>query len=166
MMIRLLLLLVFVGVLAFVAVTIMLVIFPPWLRAFLSGAPVSTLQIIGMRLRGNPPRLIVDAHITLVHSQAATSIHEVESVYLGNKDSVRTSADLVKLVTEHVAARGAAAGVAGQLQAVAKQAVALHETLAAAVTRTPDRLRPFGSELVQKAQELADGVEMLQKKVN
>ena len=39
----------------------------PWMRAFMSGAPISLVQLIGMRLRGVPPNLVVDSVVTLVH---------------------------------------------------------------------------------------------------
>jgi uncharacterized protein YqfA (UPF0365 family) len=35
----------------------------PWLRAFLHGKPVSLIQVVGMRLRGTPPSIVIDAYI-------------------------------------------------------------------------------------------------------
>jgi uncharacterized protein YqfA (UPF0365 family) len=71
----------------------------PWLRAFLSGAHVSLTQVIGMRLRGTPVDLLIDAYVTLVHSDfPEMTMHEVESQFLANKGRIMTSTDLVEAV--------------------------------------------------------------------
>ena len=72
----------------------------PWLRSHLAGAPVPMVQIIGMRLRGCPPKLLVNAYIALIQGGEKISIAEVESVYLayGNKATDITA--LVQLVRE------------------------------------------------------------------
>ena len=41
-------------------------LFVPWMRAFMSGGRMD-IQLLGMRLRGTPPALIVDALVMLVH---------------------------------------------------------------------------------------------------
>jgi hypothetical protein len=79
--------------------------FPPWIRAFTSGAPVSVIEILGMRMRGNPASLIVDAHVKLLHSGVRTNIGDVESTYIAHKREIRDSQQLVKLVRERGAAR-------------------------------------------------------------
>jgi hypothetical protein len=79
--------------------------FSPWIRAFTAGAPVSVIEILGMRLRGNSPSLLVDAHLALRHSGIRTSIRDVESTYIAHKREIRDSHGLVKLVRDRVAGR-------------------------------------------------------------
>ena len=77
-------------------------VFPePWLAARFAGAPVSIMQIMGMRFRGNPGRLLIDAYIVLMQAGEKTTIAEVESVYTANKNKVMNIDILVQLVREH-----------------------------------------------------------------
>jgi uncharacterized protein YqfA (UPF0365 family) len=54
------------AVLAFVFVMLFFYFLRVWVRAWLSGARVSLLNLLGMKLRGVPPTLIVDARIRAV----------------------------------------------------------------------------------------------------
>src|SRR5688500_15427876 len=79
----------------------------PWIRAAASGCPVSLLSILGMRLRGSPPSLVVDAYIALRRSGVNATIADVEGVYIDKRTRVRSRDDLVALVTDSVASRQA-----------------------------------------------------------
>lgn len=79
-------------------VTLML----PWLRAFMSGAPVSMLHIVGMRIRGNPPGLMVDTLAALKHRGVDATMHIVESTYLAHKGQPFTPAELADLVEQRL----------------------------------------------------------------
>jgi uncharacterized protein YqfA (UPF0365 family) len=71
----------------------------PYLRGFLSGAPVSLISLIGMRLRGSPVNLLLDAFIAL--RQAGfhhIQMRDVESLYLIHRGRIVTMQDLVELV--------------------------------------------------------------------
>jgi uncharacterized protein YqfA (UPF0365 family) len=70
----------------------------PWLRAAASGAPVSLLSILGMRLRGNSPTLLIDAYIALRRAGVNATVSAVEGIYIDNRTRVRTSQDLTELV--------------------------------------------------------------------
>lgn len=71
----------------------------PWLRARLGGGTdVQVAYVIGMRLRGNPPMLLVDAYLKLLHSGKQTTIQMVESCYIANKGRVLDVDTLVMLV--------------------------------------------------------------------
>jgi uncharacterized protein YqfA (UPF0365 family) len=59
-----------------------------WKRAFMSGAKVSMLSIIGMRMRGCPPQFLVDAYCALVHSGHDVTIQQVESCYISRKHEI------------------------------------------------------------------------------
>ncbi|MGI9456706.1 MAG: flotillin-like FloA family protein [Aeoliella sp.] len=72
----------------------------PWLRAVLHRAPVLLPQILAMRLRGNPPLLLIDAYITLRRAGISTTIDEVENVYIDSSTRVSTSDNLVELVKQ------------------------------------------------------------------
>jgi uncharacterized protein YqfA (UPF0365 family) len=72
----------------------------PWLQGFLSGAPVSILHLIGMRLRQTPVRLVMDAYISLIHSGTMVNAKTVESVYIANRHRILGTGDLVNLVRE------------------------------------------------------------------
>jgi hypothetical protein len=70
----------------------------PWLRAAGNGVPVSFINILGMRLRGNPAMLLIDAYVALHHDRVGITIAEVERVYIVNRTRLRTSSDLADLV--------------------------------------------------------------------
>jgi uncharacterized protein YqfA (UPF0365 family) len=71
-----------------------------WIRALLSGVPVSLFDLIGMRMRGTPAKLVVDALIVLRHGGVSTTAREVESLYLAHKESVASAGDLVQIVLD------------------------------------------------------------------
>ncbi len=73
----------------------------PWLHALFSGAAIPLARIIGMRLRGNPPKLLIDAYVTMIHAGETTSINDVESVYIANKSQAVDTDSLVRLVREY-----------------------------------------------------------------
>ncbi|MBL4884973.1 MAG: flotillin-like FloA family protein [Planctomycetaceae bacterium] len=74
----------------------------PWLRAFLNAAPISFICVLAMRIRGNPPILLIDTYISLKHAGIAATISEVEVVYIENRNRIANSDDLVELVKEFV----------------------------------------------------------------
>jgi uncharacterized protein YqfA (UPF0365 family) len=76
-------------------------LFGPWMRGFLGGAPVSVLQLLGMRLRGVPARLVVDAVVTLVHREHPYEpqlSRLVESTYLAQRGLIQSSTQLAEVV--------------------------------------------------------------------
>jgi uncharacterized protein YqfA (UPF0365 family) len=78
-----------------------------WIKAFMSGAPVSVFALIGMLLRGNPRALLVDAYIQLSHRGSPATIADVELVYIDKRHRVRNAHDLVSFVEERLAAEAA-----------------------------------------------------------
>ncbi|HUT31490.1 MAG TPA: hypothetical protein VMX13_16970 [Sedimentisphaerales bacterium] len=88
-----------VGAAALLCVLGILLIMRPWLRALLGGAlDVRFAHVVGMRLRGNPPMLLVDAYLKLLHSGKRTTIQMVESCYIANKGRVPDVDTLVMLL--------------------------------------------------------------------
>lgn len=90
---------------ALVVVSVFLLFVRPWLRAFLHGAPVSIVQIAGMRLRGNPPSLLIDAYIALKRADVVVTIGQVENVYIDARNRVSTSDELTEIVEKRVRAK-------------------------------------------------------------
>jgi uncharacterized protein YqfA (UPF0365 family) len=77
----------------------------PWLRAFLSGVPVSVLRILGMRLRGTPPDVVIDALVTLAHGGYECDSHRMslaESTYLAQRGRIESAADLADIVEKQL----------------------------------------------------------------
>jgi len=73
------------------------------LRAALNAAPVPLVRIVAMRLRGNPPTLLIDAYIALKRAGMSVTISDVENVYIDSRNRVSTSSDLVEFVKKGVA---------------------------------------------------------------
>ena len=88
------------AVFALIFFAVFAMVFRPWLRACLHGTPVPFPQIIAMRLRGNPPILLIDAYINLRRAEISTTIGEVENVYIDSRSRILTSDDLVNLVKQ------------------------------------------------------------------
>ena len=72
----------------FAVAALMLMLFKPWLPGMLSGAPVMAVQILGMRLRGTPPNLLIDAYVQLRAQGRDVEIAEVERQYLAHRQRV------------------------------------------------------------------------------
>ena len=93
------------GVMLLVAIVAFMLIVRPWLRAFLHGTPVSLLRIVAMRLRGNPPWLLIDAYGTLKRAGSNVTMSDVEIAYIDARNQILTSDDLVELIERKATAR-------------------------------------------------------------
>lgn len=71
-----------------------------WVRALTSGVPIHVLHIVGMKLRGNPARLLIDAYILLSKAGVQTTLDETEYVFMQNRNRVRIPEELVRLVKD------------------------------------------------------------------
>lgn len=83
-----------------VVLSLYLLLLRPWLRAVLHGLAVTLPQIVGMRLRGNSPALLIDACISLKRAGVSVTLVDVENVYIDHKNRILTSDDLVRRVEE------------------------------------------------------------------
>ena len=70
----------------------------PWLKSFMYGTPVPMFNILAMRLRGNPPNLLIDAYIALRRAGEQFTIADVENAYIDNKNRIASSDELVALM--------------------------------------------------------------------
>src|ERR1051325_4158939 len=77
---------VFVGVFAFILAIILFHFFGLWLRARIANAPVSLGKMIGMRLRKVPVGMIVDNRITAVKAGLEIPSDPLEAHYLAGGD--------------------------------------------------------------------------------
>ena len=83
-----------------VCLTFKMVFLTPWLRAYFSAGRVSLMSIVGMRLRGSPVNLLLDAHLALIQSGEQSRIRTVEAAYIANKTKIKTADDLIEIVQE------------------------------------------------------------------
>ncbi len=93
------------AILLLVMAAVFVLLARPWIRALTHGTPVSIIQIVGMRLRGNPPSLLVDAYITLKRAEITITMGEVENAYIDAGNRISTSGDLVELLKRGAQAR-------------------------------------------------------------
>lgn len=87
--------LVLAGIFLLVIFILIISFFNVWLKAWLSGAPVSITNLIAMRLRGVPYSLIVDARITLAKAGVDIQSDEIEQHYLAGGDVILTTQALI-----------------------------------------------------------------------
>lgn len=69
--------------------------FGTWLKATLSGAPVSIPTLVAMRLRGVPYSLVVDARITAIKAGIEISSDQLEAHYLAEGNIIQTVQSLI-----------------------------------------------------------------------
>ena len=84
-----------VAIVAFVVFAVFISFIGVWLKARLNGAPVSVLNLLGMRLGGVPYNLVVDARITAVKAGIPLEADRVAAHYLAGGNVVPTVQALV-----------------------------------------------------------------------
>src|SRR5690606_32576715 len=78
------------GIALLLAVGVFISFVGVWLKARLNGAPVSVLNLVGMRLGGVPYGLVVDARITAVKAGIMVSTDKIAAHYLAGGNVVPT----------------------------------------------------------------------------
>ncbi|HEX4086746.1 MAG TPA: flotillin-like protein FloA [Chthoniobacteraceae bacterium] len=89
---------VFIGIVAVVSIillSILLRFINIWVRAWIAGAPVSLMRLVGMRLRGVPAALIVDTRIAAIKAGIDISSDLLEAHYLAGGNVENTVRALV-----------------------------------------------------------------------
>jgi uncharacterized protein YqfA (UPF0365 family) len=76
-----------------------------WVRAMSAGAPVALPRLLGIRLRGNPPAIIVDAYILLQQQHVKTSLEDVEQACAQNRVRASDAAQLAQIVKDRRSGR-------------------------------------------------------------
>lgn len=66
-----------------------------WIKAWSSNASVSIFSLIGMKLRGVPPALIVDARIRIIKAGLTLSTDDLEAHYLAGGDIINVVKALI-----------------------------------------------------------------------
>jgi uncharacterized protein YqfA (UPF0365 family) len=104
-----------------IAVVVLLGIFfyflKVWVRAWMSGAYTSLLNLVGMKLRNVPPTLIVDARIRSVKAGLELSTNQLEAHFLAGGDVINVVQSLIaadKANIELTFQRAAAIDLAGR----------------------------------------------------
>jgi uncharacterized protein YqfA (UPF0365 family) len=82
-------------VILFIIALVFLAFFGTWLKARLNGAPVSVLNLAGMRLGGVPYSLVVEARITAVKAGIPLEADRIAAHYLAGGNVVPTVQALV-----------------------------------------------------------------------
>lgn len=90
-----------VGAGSILVLMMLLFLLQPWVRAYFPGGALPLSTIIGMRLRGNPPMLLIDAYLTMLKSGERASVDIIEALYIANKSNATDVDTLVRLVREH-----------------------------------------------------------------
>jgi hypothetical protein len=88
-----------------------------WVRAWMSGAYISLLNLVGMKLRGVPPTLIVDARIRAVKAGLPLTTDQLEAHFLAGGDVINVVQALIaadKANIELTFQRAAAIDLAGR----------------------------------------------------
>lgn len=78
------------GIAALIVFIVVISFFNVWLRALLAKAPVSFINLVGMRLRRVPYALIVDARVTAVKAGIELDWELIESHYLAGGNVIQT----------------------------------------------------------------------------
>ena len=86
--------------LAFVVLGVGFLIVRPWFMLKLAGGRGSLLQIVGMRLRGTPVSMIVEAYTALLHSGETLHLRDVESTYIAQRGKIINVQDLISHTRE------------------------------------------------------------------
>jgi uncharacterized protein YqfA (UPF0365 family) len=83
------------GVICLAFLLFIIYFFRVWIKATAAKAKVSIASLIGMRLRGVPPSLIVDARIRAVKAGLDLSTDQLESLYLAGGDVINVVTALI-----------------------------------------------------------------------
>lgn len=83
------------GIIAVIALIVVISFINTWLKAMLAGAPVSILTLIAMRLRGVPYGMIVDSRIMVVKAGLDLTINQLEEHYLAEGHLIPTIQALI-----------------------------------------------------------------------
>ena len=86
------------GAVAFLGLLCAFLLAKPWIKALLCGCPVPLFALLAMRLRGNPPALLIDAYVILKKAGVPAEISFVEATYLACPLGATTAESLAELV--------------------------------------------------------------------
>ena len=88
-------LLILAGILVVILLSVFFYFLKVWVRAWMSGAYISLLNLIGMKLRNVAPTLIVDARIRAVKAGLPLSSDQLEAHYLAGGDVINVVQALI-----------------------------------------------------------------------
>lgn len=90
------------GAIFLVILVVVIAFFRLWIRAALSGAKVSFVQLVGMRLRKVNPTVIVDSRIMAVKAGLDITTDELETHYLASGNVVRVVQSLINATKANI----------------------------------------------------------------
>jgi uncharacterized protein YqfA (UPF0365 family) len=77
-----------------------------WIRGVLGGVRISIFDVIGMKLRRNPPGLLIDTALALKYRGFEVGVQEVETAYMAYKGQAFTPSELADVVVQHLGKSG------------------------------------------------------------
>ena len=77
-----------------------------WVRGTLGGVRLSLVDVLGMKLRRNPPGLLLDTALALKHRGFEVGVPEVEAAYMAYKGQAFTPSELADLVVRRLGKPG------------------------------------------------------------
>ena len=83
------------GIIALIFFGIFFYFLKIWVRAWMSGARVSLFNLVGMKLRGTPPTLVVDARIRAVKAGLGVDTDMLEAHYLAGGNVINVVQALI-----------------------------------------------------------------------
>jgi uncharacterized protein YqfA (UPF0365 family) len=89
-----------IGIGGTLLLVVWLVVNRSWRHATFAGAPLPWPAILGMRLRGTPPALIVDAYVALVKRGKSPDWGIIEATYLAHPGRRLDVSALVSLIEQ------------------------------------------------------------------
>ena len=148
-----------VGVIALAFFMFIIYFLRVWIKALAAKAKVSIASLIGMKLRGVPPSLIVDARIRAVKAGLDLSTDQLESLYLAG-------GDVINVVTALIAANKATIDLSFQMASAINLAGrdvmdAVRTSVIPKVIDCPDPARSGGITMLDAVAK--DGIRMLVK---
>ena len=90
------------GLILFILAIVVLNFGTTWLRAYVSGAKVTFMELIALQLRQIPVRRIVDVRITLIKTGFNVSVDDLSTHYLAGGDVEMVAEGMIKAKEKNI----------------------------------------------------------------
>ena len=86
----------------FILMIVVMSLWPTWLRAFFSGARVTSMELISLQVRRIPVRTMVDTRITLIKSGFNVSVDDLSTHHLAGGDVAMVATGMIKAKEKNI----------------------------------------------------------------
>ena len=86
----------------FILMIVVMSLWPTWLRAYFSGARVTFMELIALKLRAIPVKTIVETRITLIKSGFNVSVDDLSTHYIAGGDVHMVMQGLLKAKEKNI----------------------------------------------------------------